>query len=95
MDTKKIKDQVIDFIKHLMGSSDKVMLQNMVGTLSFLLIAFIALVNLFFAKTIQEFIFDGLMWITLGCLAVAAPSLLKKYEKTDDKEDENKKEDTK
>lgn len=60
------------FFKSIISEDESVSSKRIVALIAFLTIEIVAFVNLFTGKTIQEFIFDGLIMITLGGLGITA-----------------------
>jgi hypothetical protein len=70
---------VYKFLKSLISEDDSVSSKRIVALLAFLTIEIVAFVNLFTGKSIQEFIFDGLIMLALGGLGITAvEKILKK-----------------
>jgi hypothetical protein len=62
------------FLKAMLTKSEDVSSRRVVGLLAFVVILIITFVDLFSAFTITGFIFDGLMWILLGCFGLTTVS---------------------
>ena len=69
--------QIADFLSHLFSDSNKAQLQNVCGFITVLTLIGIALINQWFGKSIEEFIYESLMVLALGCLGVTAITTLK------------------
>lgn len=93
----KVIKPILEFFKHLLSDSTKVMLQNFIGILAFVLMGVVLISNLYWGKQVTEFIFDAFLWIVLGCLGLGTllsvfkkgnvdlPEEVKKIEKKEDK----------
>ncbi len=86
---EKIKDGILEFFKHMMSDSNKVMLQNFIGIAAFFMICVAFISNLFWAKPIIDFIYEGMMWIVLGCLGIGAVTAFKGFTGKNKQKDEN------
>lgn len=60
------------FFKSIISEDESISSKRIVALIAFTTIEIVAFVNLFTGKTIQEFIFDGLIIITLGGLGITA-----------------------
>lgn len=60
------------FLKSIISEDENVSSKRIVALLAVLTIEIIAFVNLFTGKTVQEFIFDGLIMLALGGLGITA-----------------------
>jgi hypothetical protein len=70
---------VYKFLKSLISENESVSSKRIVALLAVLTIEIIAFVNLFTGKSVQEFIFDGLIMLALGGLGITAvEKILKK-----------------
>jgi hypothetical protein len=70
---------VYKFLKSIISENESVSSKRVVALLAFLTIEIVAFVNLFTGKSIQEFIFDGLIMLALGGLGITAvEKILKK-----------------
>lgn len=60
------------FLKSLISEDESVSSKRLVALIAFITIEIIALVNLFTGKSVQEFIFNGLIMIVIGGLGITA-----------------------
>ena len=60
------------FLKSLISEDESVSSKRIVALLAFITVEIIALTNLFTGKTVQEFIFNGLILIIIGGLGITA-----------------------
>lgn len=58
------------FFKHLFSNSGTASSRRFITVITSFVILLIALVDLFTDKSVNQFIFDGLMWIVLGGLGL-------------------------
>lgn len=56
-----------EFIGKLLGTSDEISSKRVVGVVAFLVVVITAFVDLFTDYLMSPYIFDGLMYIVLGC----------------------------
>jgi len=63
---------IYKFLKSLISEDENVSSKRIVALLAVLTIEIIAFVNLFTGKSVQEFIFDGLIMLALGGLGITA-----------------------
>lgn len=85
----KIPKSIIEFFKHMMSDSNKVMLQNSIGAAAFLVVAIGFLIHLFFGNTITDYIYEGMVWIVIGCLGIGAVTAFKGFGGKNKPKDEN------
>ncbi len=63
---------IYKFLKSLLSEDESISSKRIVAFTAFLTIEIIALTNLFTGKTVQEFIFNGLIMIVIGGLGITA-----------------------
>jgi len=70
-----------NFFTKLLSSSDDVSSKRFIGIMAAFVMFIIALVDLFTNKTVEDYIFDGLMWIVIAGLGFIAGEKLNMFER--------------
>jgi hypothetical protein len=70
-----------NFFTKLLSSSDDVSSKRFIGIMAAFVMFTIALVDLFTNKTVEDYIFDGLMWIVIAGLGFIAGEKLNMFER--------------
>lgn len=69
------------FFQKLISSSDEVSSKRFIGIVAAFVMFIIAIVDLFSNNKVEEFIFDGLMWIVIAGLGFVASEKLNMFER--------------
>ena len=72
------------FFSLLLSSNNSVSSKRFIGILSALVMFIVALVDLFTNNTVEEYIFDGLMWLTIAGLGFIASEKLTEFKRKND-----------
>lgn len=67
------------FLSSLISSDGAVSSKRFIGIMSAIVMFVIALVDLFTNNTVKEYIFDGLMWLTIAGLGFIASEKLANF----------------
>jgi hypothetical protein len=78
------------FLSKLFSSSNDVSSKRFIGIIASFVMFTIAIVDLFTSNTVEEFVFDGLMWIVIAGLGFVASEKLPMFERNrNSKSEEN------
>lgn len=69
------------FLQKLISSSDEVSSKRFIGIVAAFVMFTIALVDLFSNNKVEEYVFDGLMWIVIAGLGFIASEKLNMFER--------------
>ncbi len=81
----KKRTKMIKFLQSLLSSNGSVSSKRFIGILASFVMFTIALVDLFTNNTVEDYIFDGLMWIVIAGLGFVASEKLNMFERKNDK----------